>query len=199
MTPPFDSISNFLFTSSHFYTIVVGMDSHYSYVCPNYNLAFNFDNDTLQGKHFSVTLHPDDVEVCAAAGYKCLVEPGKLVPVTLRKHNGKGGYVITQWEMQTMLDKQLQPTGIFCIGYNITDYIEAKAKLNNAETQLEEINFIQSHHVRKPLANILGLITLLEKEPGADSFALMSGMLRQSATELDAVIRNISQRAGNAE
>ena len=110
------AISNFLNDSNFFYVISIGMDSTYSYVSANYDRNFDFFNKSLLGKHFSVTLHPDDVVICHEVGQNCFSQPGKLYPATLRKHNGKGGFVITQWEMKAMFDTFGNPVGIYCIG-----------------------------------------------------------------------------------
>lgn len=152
----YDQINNFLETSAFFYTIAVGMDGVYIYVSPNYDRNFSFGKGTLKGQDFSVTLHPDDIRICEEVGPKCFEQPVRLFPATLRKHDGNGGYVITQWEMQAMLDEQGQPQGIFCIGYNITEFIDTREKLDQAETSLDEISFIQSHGVRKPPGQYYG-------------------------------------------
>ncbi len=69
---------------------------------------------------------------------KCFEAPERLFRATLRKHDGSGGYVVTQWEMQAMVDHIGQPRGLFCIGYNITRFVHTQAKLDQAETQLDE-------------------------------------------------------------
>src|SRR5438094_29808 len=96
----FEQINNFLADSSFFYTIAIGMNSTYSYVSNNYNRNFDLSNGSLLGKHFSITLHPDDIRICEEVGLKCFQTPNGLFSATLRKHDGKGGFVVTQWEMK---------------------------------------------------------------------------------------------------
>jgi len=157
----FKETNAFLANSSFFYTIAIGMDSRYSYVSDNYNHNFDFLKESLLGKHFSITLHPDDIAICEEAGGKCFENPGQLIAATLRKHDGQGGFVITQWEMQSIFNAQQEPEGVFCIGYNITELVSAQTEIETKNTQLSEIGFIQSRGVRKPLANIMGLSDLL--------------------------------------
>jgi len=57
-------------------------------------------------------------------------------------------------------DEQSQPEGIFCMGYNIAEFVTTRSRLDSAHSKLDEIGFIQSHPVRKPLANIVGLAQL---------------------------------------
>jgi len=190
----FPQINQFLKDSTFFYTIAIGMDSNYSYVSANYDRNFDFTNGTLLGRHFSVTLHPEDISICEAVGMQCFTEPGKLFSATLRKHNGKGGFVTTQWEMQALFNSEGQPDGIFCIGYNITEFIDTRSQLDSANDQLTEIGFIQSHLVRKPLANIIALSSLISQESGNEGLSHLCKMLSDSALELDEVIKTISDK-----
>ena len=191
----FREINTFLAGSSFFYTIAIGMDSCYSYVSDNYNRNFGLLEDSLQGKHFSITLHPDDIALCAEAGGKCFENPGKLIPATLRKHDGKGGFVFTQWEMQAIFNGQQQPEGVYCIGYNISELVSAQTEIETKNTQLSEIGFLQSHVVRKPLANIIGLSSLLAEMEVRTDIRQLHDKLFDSANELDLVIKEISQKA----
>lgn len=68
-----------------------------------------------------------------------------------------------------------------------------KAELETLQKDetLKKVASDQSHLVRAPLANVLGLIALLEQtEMNGDSKELLS-MLKESANQLDTVIRNI--------
>jgi len=190
----YPQINQLLKESSYFYTIAIGMDSLYSYVNANYDRNFKSGMGTLLGQHFSITLHPDDIAICEEAGALCFTQPGQLFPATLRKHDGHGGYVTTQWEMQAIINNDGQPEGIFCIGYNITEFLDTRSQLTTAHTQLDEIGFMQSHVVRKPLANIIGLTELVAEETDQDKRQKLCAMLRESTAELDRVIKDISDK-----
>jgi len=191
----FNETNAFLSTSSYFYTIAIGMDSRYTYVSDNYNRNFALLRATLLGEDFSVTLHPDDIEVCAIAGKQCFENPGQLIPATLRKHDGNGGFIITQWEMKGIFNDQNEPEGIFCIGYNITELVSAQTVIENKNSQLSEIGYIQSHVVRKPLANIIGLIDLLTSMDLGPEAKQLHDLLNSCAKQLDEVIKDISAKA----
>jgi PAS domain S-box-containing protein len=181
-----------------FYVIIVGMDSKYTYASKSYNNNFSFLGESLEGRDFSITLHPDDIKICAEVGEQCFAEPNKLFPATLRKHDGKGGYVFTQWELKAVFSPDGIPEGIFCIGYNITEQMQAIKELIIAKTEIEdktdklnEIGFIQSHVIRKPLANVMGLSSVLSNMNLEADAKLINNMLLKSAHELDEVIRNV--------
>jgi len=190
---------NILEKSAFFYTIVIGMDGKYANVSSNYDKNFDFLGDSLLGKPFSITLHPNDVEICEQAGKKCFENPNQLIPVTLRKHNGEGGYVFTQWEMKAQFDMDGNPSGIFCLGYNITEYVQTGEALTKAQTEiaaahskLSEIDLMHSHVFRKPLANIMGLSSILNTMELDFNQQNINKLLLESANELDHAIRGIS-------
>ncbi|QCR22382.1 PAS domain-containing protein [Pontibacter sp. SGAir0037] len=80
---------------------------------------------------------------------------------------------------------------------------ELLSKRNKAEEEnqfkskvLQELSFNQAHLVRAPLANVLGLIPMLEKMIQNDSEAhRIISMLQQSASQLDQQIRSIVNKA----
>lgn len=191
----------FLEGSNFYYSLVIGMDNRYIYVSPHYGRNFGFATESLVGKPFYITLHPDDVKICREVGGRCFENPGQLLPATLRKHDGKGGFISTQWEFRAIFDKENQPNGIFCIGHNITEQVvvsnlleNAKAEIDDKTGKLTEIGLMQSHVVRKPLANILGLANLMiNMEPEPEMTGLISMMIN-SATELDNAVKTIIAR-----
>lgn len=68
---------------------------------------------------------------------------------------------------------------------------EASQIIKKQDQKLEEISYSQSHLVRRPLANILGLIQIMENENLDDIQKIYSPMLKQSAEELDRMINAI--------
>lgn len=186
-----EALNTLLHDSRYFYTISLDLNSVYNYVSPNYNKNFGSGRDTLLGQKFSVTLHPDDIDICTEAGYRCMENPDELIPVTLRKHDGQGGFVTTNWEMKAIVGKDNALLGVYCIGYNDSELVIAQDKLGHAETQLEEIGFIQSHVVRKPLANILGLVEILKVDGHSDEIL---DLLASSAQDFDKVVNEISEK-----
>ncbi len=97
--------------------------------------------------------------------------------------------------------KKNNPAGIFCIGNDITEFVETRstleetqASLSNAHITLEEIAHIQSHVIRKPIANILGLSALLESTDSVESIRALVLMIQDSAKELDDVIKSVSRK-----
>lgn len=68
-------------------------------------------------------------------------------------------------------------------------------KISQQNSKLLEIARLQSHHVRKPLANIMGLATLIEKENiEGENNQLIIKYIEQEAQHLDEIIKDIIDR-----
>lgn len=74
-----------------------------------------------------------------------------------------------------------------------SNLLSANRYLDEKSELLTEIAADQSHMVRKPLANILGLVSLLQGNAGSTDSQLLE-LLQQSAKELDQMIREVSTK-----
>ena len=116
------------------------------------------------------------------------------------KHNGQGGYVVTQWEFTLMVENG-EPQGVFCLGHDITEYVAVKNEVESINKDLEiknelldEIAFDQSHIARAPLANIVGLVSILKNLNLDASTGSIVNMLEQSSNQLDNAIKTIVKK-----
>lgn len=194
----FEETKRLLNSSVLYYIITCDMSGRYSYVNENYARQFAHAGTKLVGQPYHVTMHPDDMGTCEAVSARCFAEPGRLFPATIRKHDGHGGYVYTQWEYRAMVDGQGKPAGIFCLGYNITGYVaeqrqlqDTRVELQKSSALLEKLVFQQAHLVRAPLSNIMGLAEILDRSALESGAAGICAMISESARQLDAVIREI--------
>jgi len=78
---------------------------------------------------------------------------------------------------------------------DITSQKHGEEQINLKNQSLDQIAYINSHIIRKPLANILGIINSLEGLPCTEEHMDHPiKMLKQSATELDNRIKEINTR-----
>jgi PAS domain S-box-containing protein len=194
----FEETKKLLDNSNIFYLISVDMNGTYSYLNKRYSSVFDEIHGNLIGQNYAVTMHPDDMEICRKVSEQCFMFPDRLFPAIIRKHDGKGGFVITQWEYKAMFDKNNVPTGVFCLGNDITEFEKTtselestKGTLNDTKLTLSQIKYVQSHVVRKPIANIMGLSQLLDSMDLDPSVKSIFSMISDSARELDHVIKTI--------
>ena len=186
-----------------YYIIITGMDGNYSYVNKHYQSEFAHIETTLVGEPYYITMHPDDRKTCEEVAAQCFKNPGNLYPATIRKHDGKGGYVYTQWEYKAIFDSNGNPDGVFCLGYNISKYVadglqllDAKQEIEKYSESMKRISFQQSHLLRAPLSNIMGLSGIIDKSLLDSNTSNIIDMILESATQLDNVIRSIVSDAG---
>jgi signal transduction histidine kinase len=138
------------------------------------------------------------MNTCIEVSAKCFANPDKLFPATIRKHDGKGGYVYTQWEYKALFDDSQNPAGMFCLGYNITEYVAERLELESAQKEIEKnldiidkITFKQSHLIRSPLSNIIGLVNIIDKTSMDSNNNNICDMILESSNQLDDVIKSI--------
>ncbi|MBD1397089.1 PAS domain-containing protein [Pontibacter sp. JH31] len=190
----FEETKQLLENSTFYYIITTNMEGRYTYVNNCYNEAFRDIHGCIVGQPYEVTMHSDDCKVCEEVALQCFTNPACTFPATIRKHDGKGGYLITQWEYKAILDEDGNPAGMFCLGYDITDYTAYHEQLQDAKSLLQEISFYQSHVVRRPLANIMGLAKVLENMPLDQNVRNICKMLIENSLQLDAVIKEAAAR-----
>jgi light-regulated signal transduction histidine kinase (bacteriophytochrome) len=88
------------------------------------------------------------------------------------------------------LNQQHEVTGVNCFLRDITRQREHVEQIEKQNEKLREIAWIQSHKVRAPVANILGLAQLCQLDGSANSEIIP--MFLQAAEQLDEMIREIT-------
>ncbi|TKC09861.1 hypothetical protein FA048_06510 [Pedobacter polaris] len=183
----FSAIKELLDNSTTFYLISVKMDSRYGYLNGHYKKIFEAQHGDLINQHYAITMHQEDMAICSEVSAQCFANPQQIFPATIRKHDGKGGYIATQWDYKAMFDQQGHPAGVFCIGYDITAFMLSSAAL-------EQMEHIQSHVIRKPIANLLGLTELLHDHSLPLETQNIIEMIRTGVSELDEFIKPSKQK-----
>jgi len=78
---------------------------------------------------------------------------------------------------------------------DITAIKESETALREQNKELKKIAFLQSHIVRSPLTNIQGILALIEEDTLTDEQKFYMNLMRQATGKLDAVIKEIVDRA----
>lgn len=116
----------------------------------------------------------------------------------------KGEKVSVEWEMDfnsgytvwfeiSYIPLYNQNNEIIGVSFNSTNIDQRKkAELNLLQktAHLEKIAWNHAHEIRKPLANILGLIDLLSEEKDKEKYQEILLLLTESSKELDSVLRD---------
>ncbi len=201
----FKNTIDLLKESTLFYIICVGLDEKYSYVNPNYAKSFHYVTTEFIGQHYSIDMHPDDTKICGEVSAKCFTHPGMPFPAIIRKHDGNNGFISTEWEFTLMVTNG-EPVGIFCLGYDITEFVRTKSNnvivnkdLKSKIELLGAIAFEQSHLVSAPLSRIQSLVSILKEinmGPDAAAVNVTINMLEDNNNQLQEIINSIIIKSG---
>jgi signal transduction histidine kinase len=103
-------------------------------------------------------------------------------------------------ESHAIIKKSESGRIVSLIGTNrdVTADVLVQEKIKSQNKVLREIAFIQSHEVRRPLANILGVIEILQQAGTLNGLEIFD-LLIESANELDQQIRAIVNKANDMD
>jgi PAS domain S-box-containing protein len=181
------------------YLIRTDLEGRYTFVNGQFLEKFGLQAHELLGESYFHLLHPDDVEKCRQMALACITQPGKVVPLQLRK-NIDGQLFYTEWEFIGITGDDGQVAEIQGVGQDITARKQAEedrqkliADLFRKNHYLEQFAFITSHNLRAPVANMLGLASLYNQADPADpgNHSLMEHFT-MSAQRLDGIIQDLS-------
>jgi two-component system NtrC family sensor kinase len=154
--------------------------------------------DTSLYKIFNSSVHPEDTNRMAQVIGDLITGitevNGAIYRIVLP--DGSVKYI----ESHAIIKRSVEGKPVSLIGTNrdVTEDVQVQEKIKNQNKALRDIAFIQSHEVRRPLANILGIIEILKN---MDSFAELEifHQLAESAVELDQEIRSIVEKSNSLD
>ncbi|MBD0255258.1 MAG: PAS domain S-box protein [Cytophagales bacterium] len=181
------------------YLIRTDLEGRYTFVNGQFLEKFGLQAHELLGQSYFPTVHPDDLDQCRQMAAACIAEPGKVVPLQIRKWIG-GQLYYTEWEFIGITGDDGQVAEIQGVGQDITARRQAEEErqkligdLTRKNHDLEQFAFITSHNLRAPVANMLGLATLYNAADPADpANQSVIEHFTLSAQRLDAIIQDLS-------
>ncbi|MFA6277851.1 MAG: PAS domain S-box protein [Pedobacter sp.] len=108
----------------------------------------------------------------------------------VRQREIEGKQVYEELSFNPIRDLHDQVIGVNCFLRDITESQEHLHRIEDQNKRLREIAWIQSHRVRAPVANILGLVQLCD--PNDSPNAELIPMIKAAAEGLDQVIKEIT-------
>lgn len=183
---------------SEFYFIVIDMQGNYTYVNKAFSERFGFITDNFVGKTCMEDVHPEDAPEVYRVVEECIMAPGQFRSIIIRKPVKGGGYATTDWDFVALKNETGAIEGVMCIGYEVSELLD-QIELKNRT--IERLQFIQSHEVRKPVANILGLIDIIDTTNLDANTKFAIQRIGESAEQLDEILHDLAgrKRSGGAE
>ncbi len=151
-----DSQTNFL--------IRIDMNGHYTFVNKQFSKTFGYEGSEIIGKHFSTTTIPEETHLCEEAFYYCISNKDKITKLLHKKPDKWGNLHDTEWELIAITDEKGNVTGVQGIGQDVTERIKASKAILDQNERLQNIASLSSHELRRPVANMLGLINIIDRD-----------------------------------
>lgn len=165
-----------------------------SYVSPNISYCLGKHADEVTGTHVKQWLHPDDLTTLRVALEKAWHEPGTSHSVKFRAKHANGDYVWLQ--VNALVRKGTHGRYGIGIARNIDKEHAIELRTLEQNKRLREIAFVQSHILRRPLANILGVLALGNlDEMEKDQRDKLLKIIKHEAMEMDKVVAEIVNKA----
>ncbi len=125
-------------------------------------------------------------------------EPISLEILNYRKNGEKFWF---HMDISPIFDDEGKVSQYFAIQYDVSERKEAEQKmlllsedLTRHNRELQQFNYIVSHNLRAPVANIVGLVSLLEHmDEKNGNFLKVLSKLRQTSQNLDMVIKDLDE------
>jgi len=123
---------------------------------------------------------------------------GKYVEKEYIANFPKSGVRSVRLEIHPVYDEQKQVMGAAYNAIDISNQKEDRARLELQANRLKEIAFTQSHIIRRPVANLIGLIALLDHSNLNEENQFLLQKMEESLQELDRVIVElVGKSSGN--
>lgn len=168
---------------------IVNENQLYTYLSPAFTNILGVKHEELIGTTPIGRIHEDDLERVTQTSARLEHEKHvKYTPFRYKVENGK--YRWLESKATNLID---DPTinGILFNSNDITERMNHIEAIEEQNTKLKEIAWIQSHLVRAPVARILGLIELLKNEKEKDNEVELLNYIYDSTEELDVLIKDI--------
>lgn len=167
------------------------------YISPNIEKAMAYSERELTGSHFLQFIHPEDKRNTLTAVEKALNGANNDFSIISRIRHKNGNYLYVQSEGKFKVDPNGDKYGIV-IARNIDQAHRSEIHVRNQNEILKEIAYIQSHVLRRPLANILGLVTLNDLNEAATSESVkLFNLIQKEAVIMDEVVADIVNKSSH--
>lgn len=156
---------------------------------------FGYERSDYDNNWFNAQVHPDDLERLIEEMKEAILNRTSKAASEYRFRCADGTYKYVLDRSFLLFDNNGEPARMIGSMQDITERVNYIRDIEQQNTRLREISWMQSHHVRAPLARILGISTLIADhlKNGPESDELLDYLLK-SVHELDLVVRDIVKK-----
>jgi PAS domain S-box-containing protein len=145
-------------------------------------------------ENWTENIHIDDLENTNAMYVQLLKGeiPSFAAELRLKTKDGSYKWILNKGKIFEF-DIEGKASRIIGLFIDISARKEAETKINDYLISLEKFANITSHNLRLPVANIIGLVNLIEEEKNILEIKSLNNSLKISAIQLDEVIRDMNE------
>jgi PAS domain S-box-containing protein len=145
---------------------------------------FGNDKDYFLGTNYR-TLDPNDIDQFYLKVFDSISYENPKITIVIVRENALGEKRWIKWDEIAFFDANNEIIEILSIGHDITEMKENEFQNANYIAQFEELAFKNSHHFRKPLSNIIGVIDLIDDDSDKVEIKEFLDIIRNEIKDLD--------------
>ena len=138
------------------------------------------------------TYDPNDIDYVYLQLFDSISYENPKTSTVIVRQNALGEKRWIQWNEIAFFDADKNVIEILSIGHDITEMKENENQNANYITQFEELAFQNSHHFRRPLSNIIGVINLIDEESTIGEVKELISIVKEEISELDVASHELS-------
>ena len=145
--------------------------------------------------YFESIVHPEDLDKSKEAIEKLMrSEVGEIVECTLRIRKSDDSYItLFIRDIVFERDSENSPLKFTTIVQDVSAVAELEKKLNEKLEVIRKISYKNSHELRAPVANIIGLLSIMKEENFKTEYnAKIFHHLEETVSKLDDIIHDIN-------
>jgi PAS domain S-box-containing protein len=152
---------------------------------------FGKDKDYFIGTNYR-TLEPEKVDEFYLKIFDTISYENPKISIVIVKENALKQKRWMKWDEIAFFDSNKEVVEILSIGHDITEMKENEFQNANYIAQFEELAFKNSHHFRKPLTNIIGVIDLINGDSNQTEINELLNIIKTEMNDLDSSSKELS-------
>lgn len=153
----------------------------------------------VYGKRTTDVLHGKETNKKTVTRIKTLLAKGQSFSGEILNYSKSGEKYWIDLNCTPVFDEEEGLKGFVAVSNVITERKEREESLRKQTAALRHIAWLSSHEIRKPVANILGILNLFPRENTECESSEYVWLLEQATEELDMIVRDISQKINRIE
>ncbi|QEC77733.1 PAS domain S-box protein [Mucilaginibacter ginsenosidivorax] len=143
-------------------------------------------------------IHPDDVEEVLTSQQKIRNEGKTNWACEYRINCGNGVYKYIMDQGYFIYNEQKEPVRLIGVIKDINDLKQSIQENKRQNEFLKEIAWLSSHEIRRPVATMLGLMTLADMADSAEDKEEIFALLKITLNEMDGIVYQIHSKIDDA-